>query len=49
VNNAGIAEGIPLAYSSQNMLLNRGRVGEDYLASQLPRMREAALLFAPLQ
>jgi hypothetical protein len=49
VNNAGIAEGIPLAYSSQNMLLNRGRVGEDYLASELPRMREAALLFAPLQ
>jgi hypothetical protein len=44
----GVAEEIPLVYGSRNFLLNRGRMGEDYLASQLPRMREAALLFSTL-
>lgn len=45
----GIAEEIPIVYSARNIFLNRGRIGKDYLATQLPRMREAALLFAPLE
>ncbi len=40
----GIAEELPMAYSARK-LFNEGRVGRDYLASQLSRMREAALLF----
>lgn len=43
----GIAEEIPIAYSADTFLLNQGRVGKNYLLAQLPRMREAALLFAP--
>ncbi len=42
----GIAEEIPIAYSADTFLLNQGRVGRNYLLAQLPRMREAALLFA---
>jgi hypothetical protein len=45
----GVAEEIPIAYSARSVLLNQGRVGRDYLATQLPRMREAALLFGPLE
>ncbi|WP_194723878.1 YjbH domain-containing protein [Noviherbaspirillum malthae] len=44
----GVAENLQITYSARNFLLNRGRVGEDYLMSQLPRMREAALLYAPV-
>ncbi|HJW57952.1 MAG TPA: YjbH domain-containing protein [Burkholderiaceae bacterium] len=44
-----VAQEIPIEYSARNFLLNRGRVGKNYLVSQLPRMREAAVLFAPLE
>ena len=43
----GVVEEMPYVYSARVNLLNQGRLGKDYLASQLQRMREAALLYAP--
>jgi hypothetical protein len=41
----GIAQEIPIGYSTSDLLLNEGRIGKTYFISQLPRMREALLLF----
>ena len=43
----GVLEEMPYVYSARVNLLNQGRLGKDYLAGQLQRMREAALLYAP--
>jgi hypothetical protein len=37
---------IPMTYGSRDYLLNEGRIGQDYVISQLPRMREAAIRYA---
>ncbi len=44
----GIVQEMPMVYSSSINLLNQGRIGRDYLLSQLQRMREAAYLYANL-
>ena len=44
----GVAEEIPIVYAADKFLLNQGRVGKDYLITQLPRMREAFLLYVAL-
>jgi hypothetical protein len=44
----GIVQEMPLVYSSNTNLLNQGRIGREYLLSQLQRMREAAFLYANL-
>ncbi|HEY5798840.1 MAG TPA: YjbH domain-containing protein [Burkholderiaceae bacterium] len=44
----GVVQEIPLIYSSRSHFLNQGRIGKDYLLSQLQRMREAVLVFATL-
>lgn len=43
----GVLEEMPYVYSARMNLLNQGRLGREYLVEQLPRLREAALLYAP--
>jgi hypothetical protein len=43
---AGVVEEMPMIYSAKSNLFNLGRVGREYLVSQLPRMREAGLIFS---
>ncbi len=43
----GVVEEMAYVYSARMNLLNQGRLGKDYLAGQLQRMREAAILYAP--
>jgi len=45
-DSRNIAVEIPIVYSADGFLLNQGRIGKGYIATQLPRMREAGLLYA---
>lgn len=44
----GIVQEMPMVYSSSTNFLNQGRIGREYLLSQLQRMREAAFIYANL-
>ncbi len=44
----GIVEEMPMVYSGKSIFFNQGKIGKDYLLSQLQRMRDAALMYAPL-
>jgi hypothetical protein len=41
-----VVEELTMIYSARNNLLNQSRVGTEYFAGQLYRMREAALIYA---
>ena len=43
----GVLAEMGYVYNARMNLLNQGRLGKDYFAGQLQRMREAALLYAP--
>lgn len=45
----GVGEEIAITYNADKFLFNQGRVGKDYLISQLARMREAFLLFGSIE
>ncbi len=44
----GVVAEMPMVYSARVNLLNQGRMGREYLATQLQRMREAALIYSPV-
>jgi hypothetical protein len=46
---SGLLEEVPMASSARSEFLNLGRIGRDYFVAQLPRMREAQMIYAPLR